>query len=83
MTYRRGNLPEGKNFETLLQFISTELEQLERSFTVSEFIRLKKLYAEPSRVYDGLVVYADGTTWDPGSGEGYYGYYGAAWHKLG
>ena len=25
----------------------------------------------------------DGTAWNPGSGQGFYGYYGSAWHFLG
>lgn len=43
----------------------------------------KTLYAEPSRIYDGLTVKADGTTWDPGSGAGCYQYRGGAWRFLG
>lgn len=30
------------------------------------------LYAQPSRVVVGMVVLADGTSWNPGSGEGLY-----------
>lgn len=37
----------------------------------------------PDKPRDGLLVKADGTNWDPGSGEGVYCYYGAAWHYLG
>lgn len=39
--------------------------------------------AEPTRLYEGLTVIADGTDWNPGAGQGVYTYYGAAWHKLG
>lgn len=42
-----------------------------------------QLHVEPLKLKDGLVVLADGTDWNPGSGAGFYGYYGAAWHKLG
>lgn len=45
--------------------------------------RLQELNAVPARVYDGLTVLADGTNWDPGSGQGVYTYYAAAWNKLG
>ena len=31
---------------------------------------------------DGTLVYADGTSWDPGSGEGFYAYYNSTWNKL-
>jgi len=34
------------------------------------------------RPEDGMVVYADGTNWDPGSGEGIYAYYNSTWNKL-
>lgn len=38
--------------------------------------------AQPSYVYDGMIVYADGTSWNPGSGEGFYGRVNGAWVKL-
>jgi hypothetical protein len=37
----------------------------------------------PVKPYNGLIVIADGTDWNPGSGAGYYGYYNAAWTFLG
>lgn len=46
-------------------------------------VRLVELHAAPKRVGPGLVVLADGTDWNPGSGAGYYGYRGGAWHFLG
>ena len=46
-------------------------------------IRFRVLSAEPGRKNRGDVVYADGTTWDPGSGEGLYRYTGAAWVFVG
>jgi hypothetical protein len=36
------------------------------------FIELQILRAEPQRLRAGMVVYADGTDWNPGSGEGIY-----------
>lgn len=41
--------------------------------------------AEPPSQYlrAGLLAYADGSNWDPGSGEGYYYYNsGSSWTKL-
>ena len=40
------------------------------------------LSAEPAKLTDGLVAYADGTNWDPGHGEGLYMYHSGAWHPL-
>ena len=31
----------------------------------------------------GLIAYANGVEWDPGSGEGYYRWTGAAWKYVG
>lgn len=47
-------------------------------------IRLSKWTNAPTGddLYDGVMVYADGTSWNPGSGEGLYAYYNAAWNKL-
>lgn len=68
---------------TLMQYLLRELEQIERAFTEFDTLQLKQLNAAPDRIRDGMIVYADGTNWNPGSGEGYYGYYASAWHKLG
>lgn len=61
-----------------LRHISDALSELE-----TDSLLLKQWNVEPDKLYDGLVIYADGTNFDPGSGEGYYGYYAAAWHFLG
>ena len=44
---------------------------------------LKEWNAVPDRLHNGLVVYADGTNWDPGSGRGVYAYENGSWLKLG
>jgi hypothetical protein len=36
----------------------------------------------PAKPQDGEIYYADGTGWDPGSGEGFYGREAGAWTKL-
>lgn len=46
-------------------------------------LRLVEQHAVPSKPREGDVVFADGTDWNPGSGQGFYGYYAAAWHFLG
>jgi hypothetical protein len=42
----------------------------------------QKRNASPIRYRDGTVIYADGTNWDPGSGEGLYRYGGGAWNFI-
>jgi hypothetical protein len=68
----------------VLSFIETELDKLSELLSeMGEFLQLKELHVEPEKPRSGMVVLADGTDWDPGSGAGFYGYYGAAWTKLG
>ena len=39
----------------------------------------EKIHAEPSKKHDGMVKYADGTNWNPGSGAGFYYYKVTTW----
>lgn len=39
-------------------------------------------YAAPDKPRDGMVRLADGTRWNPGSGQGVYVYYNNTWNKL-
>jgi len=41
-----------------------------------------ELTSPPSNPDDGDLAYADGSGWDPGSGEGFYGYEAGTWVKL-
>lgn len=36
----------------------------------------------PARPTDGMIVYADGSEWNPGDGAGPYVYEGGSWRKL-
>ncbi len=58
------------------------LEQVLSGPTVGA-LRLDVRYAAPQNPVAGMIVYADGTSWDPGSGEGVYCYYGSTWNLLG
>lgn len=40
------------------------------------------LHVAPERPEEGMLVFADGTDWNPGSGAGYYERVGGAWVKL-
>ena len=42
----------------------------------------KVWHVVPTKPREGMLVYADGTDWNPGSGAGYYVYYAGAWHPL-
>ena len=45
-------------------------------------LQLQIIGTEPARVRNGMIVYADGAEWNPGSGAGVYAYQSGAWVKL-
>jgi hypothetical protein len=47
-------------------------------------LQLEVQHAEPNAdiIKKGMIAYADGTDWDPGSGEGPYFYNGSAWTAM-
>ena len=45
-------------------------------------IRFRQLTAAPSTIADGDLVYADGSNWDPGDGEGVYARENGSWKLL-
>lgn len=76
--------PVPRSLEELLAYLEREFQRLAGELQSGiEAIILPELHVEPSKPREGMVVLADGSDWDPGSGAGYYGYRGGAWHFLG
>lgn len=50
---------------------------------IEDILFLEELFEEPAKPLDGMVVWADGTMWNPGSGAGIYHRRGGAWVHLG
>jgi hypothetical protein len=67
--------------ETLVQQLNTELQAFYQAISETNTLDLRTTHKEPSRPRDGLIVYADGTDWNPGSGRGLYVYDGG-WVRL-
>ena len=63
-------------------FLLQELQNIARS-TDTSIAHLSELNKAPAKPRAGMVVLADGTNWNPGSGSGFYGYRGGVWHFLG
>lgn len=77
------NVPP-QDTERLLQYLDEEFVRIAQILNRVASGEYEILYAEPSRIFPGLVVYADGTSWDPGSGEGLYRRsLSNTWHKIG
>ena len=63
------------------QYLDEELSKIADIINTGELIA-EPLAAAPARPENGLIAYADGVNWDPGSGAGFYGYEAGAWVKL-
>lgn len=65
-------------------WLARELQAIAQAWQQEQaFLLLQTLYAAPKKPREGMVVKADGVTWNPGSGAGFYGYRGGAWQFLG
>lgn len=66
------------------QWMARELRAIAEAIRAGNpFIVLDTLYAEPKKLVEGLMVKADGATWNPGAGAGVYCYRSGAWTLLG
>lgn len=82
MSYTPSRVPTIQTLDELRGFVEEELKLLAKQLLTNELVRLEVLHVEPVRLRDGMVVYADGSDWNPGSGDGFYGREGGAWVKL-
>lgn len=80
-SYTPGPVPSDP--KDMPRFIREELDKLAAAYALLAAGHLDKSYAPPLRPRDGDIRYADGTTWDPGSGQGIYYYDGTTWNLLG
>lgn len=80
-SYVPGKVPSAP--ESLPSFLQSELMSIHKGFqSISEILRQKPLAVEPAKRSEGMLVYADGTNWNPGSGAGVYSYNGSGWVFL-
>ena len=80
MAYTPTVLPRGQNLEDYLQ---QELLRIAAEFgSVEEGRAFLILHNAPAKQREGMLVLADGTDWNPGTGSGYYELKGGVWVKL-
>ncbi len=84
MSYKRGRFQgDTSDGQDVVDWATGELEDIELSFTDLDLIRLVTQNVAPDKPREGDTRLADGTHWNPGSGQGVYTFYASAWHKLG
>jgi len=65
------------------QWAYLEFQKLARLFAGQPWVQLGVLSAPPAVPRAGMIAYADGAHWNPGSGEGLYVYKSTGWKFLG
>ncbi|OUT52693.1 MAG: hypothetical protein CBB68_01685 [Rhodospirillaceae bacterium TMED8] len=78
--YEPGPIPE--NQEDMGTYLVTELKRLGNIIYNQAAFRLERIHVPPVRPRVGDIRYADGTDWNPGSGEGVYLFNGTSWSKF-
>lgn len=68
--------------EDVSLYLRDAFDRFERYIT-QRLERVPLFTAAPVNPEEGDIVRADGTSWDPGSGGGFYGYHAGAWVFLG
>ena len=77
--YRPGALPPDAP-----EWLKDELRSIAEAIgNRTPFLWLDTIHAQPKKLAEGLIVKADGTNWNPGSGAGVYCYRGGSWRFLG
>lgn len=83
MTYIPQQCPDiAGDTEALRRWVQDEFLRVAQGLVDAEELRLVIRYAAPAGPVDGMVVFADGTTWNPGSGRGAYERRSGTWVKL-
>lgn len=82
MAYYPAHVPALVDVEELRQYLEDELRRIAAEFQQTEILNFRILNTEPAKRMDGMLVFADGVNWDPGSGAGLYERRSGAWQKL-
>jgi hypothetical protein len=76
--------PVPSDAKDIPKYLANEVNVIARALSGSQpYWILAKLYAEPKSVKEDMLVQADGTTWNPGSGAGIYQYRSGVWVFIG
>ena len=77
--YAPGAVPSGE----VNNYLRDELAKIASVLSSVMDGQLDVTTVAPAKPRDGMIRLADGVSWNPGSGRGFYGYSNAAWRFLG
>jgi len=66
----------------VVEDLQQQLEALRAEVRELRDMLLKEQHRVPHRIFEPMIVFADGTDWNPGGGRGYYARISGAWVKL-
>lgn len=70
------------NLEELRSWTDDELQAISQEFTNPDFLSMAVRYRDLTKPREGMLMYADGVSFNPGQGEGPYVYINGAWKPL-
>lgn len=82
MPYSPQEPPMLETVSQLREWVRDELRSISREFSETLALELRTSFREPVKPRAGMIVHADGVSWDPGAGLGVYVYQGGAWVKI-
>lgn len=74
--------PQTDDVDELRRWLFDELRRISVEGSETIAVELRQVGRAPDKPREGMIVSANGTTWNPGAGAGAYEYKGGAWVKL-
>lgn len=81
VNYTPGPVPNDPG--QLVRYVHEELQRVQYAIQALALGHLDETHVAPTKPRTGDIRLADGTNWNPGTGQGVYAYYNSAWNKLG
>ena len=75
----------GGDMSLVVSWAKRQFQRLTDTMSQPNYLILPQYHIAPDKPWDGMLIYADGSDWNPGSGRGFYRYDSAtsAWVYLG
>lgn len=68
--------------EEIRLWLEGELRNIALAINETSLVNLKPIYRDVDKPRDGMIIFADGVSFNPGAGAGTYERKGGAWVKL-